>query len=82
MKMDYSKAETMTKLMLTVPYSSVFFSYTLCACHMTGCHYIQPLFHSICAPCTADVNGDFRYRHKVDETCPFVGYCTASCGNL
>ena len=36
------------------------FRYKLCACNMTGCHYIQALFHSRCAPCTADIKRDFR----------------------
>jgi len=53
MKMDYSKMETMTKLILTCSLQfRLLFSYKLCACYMTGCHYIQALFHSGCAPCT------------------------------
>ena len=52
MKMCYNKME-MTKLILTCSLQfHVLFSYKLCACHMTGCHYIQALFHSGCAPCT------------------------------
>jgi len=51
-KMDYSKMETMTRLILTCTLQfCVLFSYKLCACHKTGCHYIQAL-HSGCAPCT------------------------------
>ena len=61
LKIDYSKMETMTKLILTCTVQfCVLFSYKLCACHMTGCHYIQALFHSGCAPCTADIKRDFR----------------------
>jgi hypothetical protein len=53
MKMDYSKMETMTRLILTCSLQfHLLFSYKLCACHMTGYHYIQALFHSGCAPCT------------------------------
>ena len=53
MKMDYSKMETMTKMILTSSLQfHLLFSYKLCACHMTGYHYIQALFHSGCAPCT------------------------------
>jgi len=41
----------MTKLILTLTVQfCVLFSYKLCACHMTGCHYIQPPFHCSCAP--------------------------------
>jgi len=47
-KIDYSKMETITKLILTSTLQfSVLFGYRLCACHMTGCHYIQALFHSV-----------------------------------
>jgi len=53
MKMDYSKMETLTKLILTCTLQfCVLFSYKFCACHMTGYHYIQTLFHPGCAPCT------------------------------
>jgi len=42
MKMDYSKMETMTKLILTCTLQfCVLFSYKLCACHMTDCHYTR-----------------------------------------
>jgi len=38
----------MTKLILTCTVQfCVLFSYKLCACHITGCHYIQALFHSV-----------------------------------
>jgi len=48
MKMYSSKWETMTKLIWTLTLQlCVLFSYKLCACHMTGCHYIQALFHSV-----------------------------------
>ena len=51
--MDYRKMETMTKMILTCTLEfHPLFSYKLCACHMTGCHYVQALFHSGCAPCT------------------------------
>jgi len=37
MKMDYSKRQTMTKLILNITVQFwVLFSYKLCACHMTG----------------------------------------------
>ena len=53
MKMDYSKMETMTKMVLTCSLQlHVLFSYKLCACHTTGYIYIQALFRSGCAPCT------------------------------
>ena len=44
----------MTKLVwnFTLQFCALF-SYKLCACHMARCHYIQALFHSGCAPCTA-----------------------------
>ena len=52
MKMDYSKMETMTRLILTCSLQfHVLFSHKLCACHKTECHYIQALFHFDCAPC-------------------------------
>jgi len=61
MKIDYSKMETMNKLILNCTLQfGVLFSYKLCVRHMTGRHYIQALFHSGCAPCTADVKCDFR----------------------
>jgi len=84
MKMDYSEIETMTKLILTSTLQfCVLFSYNLCACHMTACHYIQALFHSGCAPCTADIKHDFRLLPQtVDETCTVLGYHTVSSGNL
>jgi len=48
MKTDYSKMETVTKLIFTCTVQfCVLFSYKLCACHMTGCHHIQALFHSV-----------------------------------
>jgi len=44
----------MTKLILTCTLQfCVLFRYKLCACHMTGCHYIHALYHSGRAPCTA-----------------------------
>ena len=59
--MDYSKMETMTKLILTCTLQlCVLFSYNLCACHITGWHYIQALNHSGCAQGTADVKCEFR----------------------
>jgi len=59
--MDYCKMETMTKLILTCTVQfCVLFSYKLFACHMTGCHYIQALFHSGCAPCATYIKRDFR----------------------
>ena len=76
----------MTKLTLTltVPVQlCVLFSYKLCACHMTGCHYIQPQFHSGCAPfteCLLSVTSGFC--HTVDENCSIVGYYAVSGGNL
>ena len=58
--MDYSKMEIITELILTCTLQfCVLFSYKLCACHITGCHYIYALFHSTCAPSTADVKRDF-----------------------
>jgi len=51
----------MTELILTCALQfRVLFSYKLCACHMTACHYIQALFHSGCAPWTTDLKRDFR----------------------
>jgi hypothetical protein len=48
MKIDYSNRETMTKLISTCNVQfCVLFSYKLCACHITGCHYTQALFHSV-----------------------------------
>jgi hypothetical protein len=39
--MDYTKIETMTKVILTCTVQFCLFSYKLCACHMTGCHFIH-----------------------------------------
>lgn len=36
------------------------FSYKLCACSMTGCHYIQVLLHSGCAPYSSSVRGNLK----------------------
>jgi len=48
MKTDYSKMVTLTKLIFTCTVQfCVLFNYKLCVCHMTGCHYIQALFHSV-----------------------------------
>ena len=56
MKTDYSKMKTMTKMILTCSLQfHLLFSYKLCACHMTGYHYIQALFHSGCAPCKKSI---------------------------
>jgi len=72
----------MTKLILNFTLQfCMLFSYKLCTWHMTGCHYIQPLFHSSCAPCTA-VCVTSGFCHKVDQNCTIVGYCAASGGNL
>jgi len=52
MKIDSSKRETMTKPILTCTLKfCMLFSYKLCVCHMTSCHYIQAVFHSDCASC-------------------------------
>ena len=83
MKMDYSEMETMTKLILTFTLQfCMLFSYKPHACHMTGCHYIQALFHSVCAPCTPVFKCDFRLLPQVDENCTLVGYYTVSSGDL
>ena len=83
MKMDYSKMETMTKLILTCSLQfHLLFSYKLCACHMTGCHYIQALFHSVVLNVHLILSMTSGYRHKVDETCTIVGYYTVCSGNL
>jgi hypothetical protein len=61
MKMDYSKTETMTGLILTCSLQfCVLFSYKLCACHMTGYIYIQALFHSVVLHVQTDLKHDFR----------------------
>jgi len=83
MKMDYSKMETMTKLILTCTVQChLLFSYKLCACHMTGCHYIQALFHSVVLHVQLILSMISGYCHTVDETCNVVGYYTVSCGIL
>jgi len=76
--------DTMTKLILTCTAQfRVLFSYKLCACHMAGYHYIQALFHCVCAPSTTDIKCDFRLLpHTVEETCTVVGYYRVSCGIL
>ena len=74
--MDYSKMETITKLILKF---RVLFSYKLCACHMTGCHY---LFHSVMLHVQLILSMTSGYCHTVDETCNVVGYYTVSSGNL
>ena len=83
MKMDYSKMQTMTKLILTCTIQfCVLFSYKLCACHMTGCHYIQALFHSVVLHVQLILSMTSGYCHKVDETCTLLGYYTVNSGNL
>ena len=81
--MDYSKMQTMTKLILacTVQFS-VLFSYKLCACHITGCNYIQALFHSVVLHTQLILSVTLGYRHTADENYTVVGYYTVSCGNL
>jgi len=81
--MDYSKMETMTKLILTRTVQfCVLFSYKLCACHMAGCHYIQALFHSVVLHVQLILSMTSGYCHTVDETCTVVGYYKVGCGNL
>jgi len=73
----------MTKLILTcTAQSCVLFSYKLCACHMTGCHYIQTLFHSIVFQVQLILSVTSGYCHTIDETCTVVGYYRVSCGIL
>jgi len=81
--MDYSNMETMTKLISTCTLEfRVLFSYKLCVCHMTHCHYMQALFHSGVLHVQLMLSVTSGYRHKVDETCTVVGYYTVSSGNL
>jgi len=75
--------ETMTKLILTCTVQfCVLLSYKLCACHMTGCHYIQALFHSVVLHEQLILSVTSGYCHTVDETCTVVGYYTVRCGSL
>ena len=73
----------MTKLIwtLTLQYC-VLFSYKLCACHMTGCHYIQALFHSVVLHVQLILRVTSGFCHKVDENRTLLGYYAASSGNL
>jgi len=83
MKMDYIKMKEMTKPILTCTVQfCVLFSYKLCACHMTGCHYIQALFHSVVLHVQPILSVTSGYRHTEDEICTVLGYYTVSCGNL
>ena len=83
MKMDYSKMETITKLILTCTLQfCVLFSYKLCACHLTGYHYSQALFHSVVLHVQLILSTTSGYRHIVDESCTLLLYYTVSSGNL
>ena len=73
----------MTKLILTCTVQfCVLFSYKLCACHMTGCHYIHALLHSDVLHVQLILSVTSGYCHTVDEACSVEGYYTVSCGNL
>jgi len=81
--MDYSKMETITKLILTSTLQfCVLFRYKLCACHMTGCHYIQALFHFVVLHVQLILSTNSGYSHTVDKTCTVVAYYTVSSRNL
>jgi len=80
--MDYSKMETVTKLILTYCTFCVLFAYKLCACHNTGCHYIQALFHSVMLHVQLILSVTSGYRHIVYKTYTVMGYYKVSSGNL
>ena len=80
--MDYSKMETMTKLMLI--YCAVPFVFSLQAVYLS--HEAAIIFRHYFTPVVLHVqlmlSVTSGYSHKADETCTFVGYYTVSCGNL
>ena len=83
MKMDYSKMDTMNKLMLTVLYSSVCYLFASCVpvtwqAAIIFMHYFTPVVLHV----QLILSVTSGYSHKADETCTVVGYCTVSCGNL
>ena len=82
--MDYSKMDTMTKLILTCTLQfCVLFSYkALCLSHDRLPLYSGTISLWLCSMYKLILSMTSGYCHKVDETCTLLGYYTVSSGNL